>query len=63
MKSYNLQYSPISLKMLESIYEWGKQDSGTKAAQKFVRRIVDDVKRLRKAPMIGSHEPLLIDYK
>lgn len=46
MKRYALTYHPMAQRMLESIYEWGVHDSGARAAQKFLKELVGEIKSL-----------------
>ena len=61
MKRYALTYHPMAQRMLESIYEWGVHDSGARAAQKFLKKLVGEIKSLCEMPTMGAFEPMLQD--
>lgn len=57
--AYRIVLLPLALRRLDGIYEWGVQDSGKRAAQRFVNRIVQKINEIRKSPYVCAVEPML----
>lgn len=57
--AYRLIVYPRVDRVLHSIYDWGVQDSGIRAARTFVRKIVASLSDIRKHPCSYSVEPAL----
>lgn len=57
--AYSLRIHPNVSRKLEGIYDWGVQDSGTRAARRFVNNITKKILSLDKHPLQNPLEPML----
>ena len=59
--AFKLIYLSLATQSFDRIYYWGVQDSGKRAALRFVNKIDKKIKELKKNPYVGPVELLLED--
>ncbi len=57
--SFKIIWSEFAETQLDEIYEYYEKKASPRVAKKLVREIIDEPKKLIKAPLIGQEEELL----